>query len=281
MQFVILYIGILVFVFYQFNQAPVLHNPALRDQAMQKAPVEIGQLQADYDQLFAEKKAVAMSFSDAIVKNDEALVDRHAAVLNDLLRKEGEIRKEVNTEIQKAIPGANVLDKDYVFINFVMTYLPHGLIGLLLAVVFSAAMSSTASELTSLASTTTIDIYKRSINPQGDDGHYVKSSRLFTVMWAGFAMVFASIANQAENLIQFVNIIGSLFYGTILGIFLTAFYIKYVKSTAIFWAGILGELIILYCYFFTDIAFLMYNIIGCVAVIVIGLVLQPILGRKE
>jgi Na+/proline symporter len=281
MQFVILYIGILVFVFYQFNQAPVLHNPALRDQAMQKAPVEIGQLQADYDQLFAEKKAVAMSFSDAIVKNDEALVDRHAAVLNDLLRKEGEIRKEVKTEIQKAIPGANVLDKDYVFINFVMTYLPHGLIGLLLAVVFSAAMSSTASELTSLASTTTIDIYKRSINPQGDDGHYVKSSRLFTVMWAGFAMVFASIANQAENLIQFVNIIGSLFYGTILGIFLTAFYIKYVKSTAIFWAGILGELIILYCYFFTDIAFLMYNIIGCVAVIVIGLVLQPILGRKE
>lgn len=281
MQFIILYIGILVFVFYQFNQAPVFHNPALKEQAMVQAPAQLGQLQAEYDQLFAEKKAVAMSFSDAIVKADEAAVDHHAAALTDLIKKEGELRKNVKTEIQKAIPGANTLDKDYVFINFVMTYLPHGLIGLLLAVVFSAAMSSTASELTSLASTTTIDIYKRSINPRGDDAHYVKSSRLFTIMWAGFAMVFASIANQAENLIQFVNIIGSLFYGTILGIFLTAFYIKYVKSTAIFWAGILGELVILYCYYFTDIAFLMYNIIGCVAVIATGLLLQVILGRKD
>jgi Na+/proline symporter len=158
-----------------------------------------------------------------------------------------------------------------------MTYLPHGLIGLLLAVVFSAAMSSTASELNSLASTTPVDIYKRSVRPGLEDKHYLRSSQAFTLMWAVFAMLFASIADQAENLIQFVNIIGSLFYGTILGIFLTAFYIKYVQSTAIFWAAIVGELIILYCYFFTDIAFLLYNIIGCVAVVVVALLLQAFL----
>ncbi len=123
-------------------------------------------------------------------------------------------------------------------------------------------MSSTASELNALASTTTVDIYKRSINKNGNDLHYVKSSKLFTAGWAVIAMLFASIANQAENLIQFVNIIGSLFYGTILGIFLSAFYIKYLKSNAASFAAIIAEFVILYCYFFTEIAFLLYNIIG-------------------
>ena len=139
---------------------------------------------------------------------------------------------------------------------------------------FSAAMSSMASELNALASTTTVDIYKRSVNEVGSPLHYLMASRLFTVLWAIMAMIFAMLATFAENLIQFVNIVGSLFYGTILGIFLTAFYIKRVNGTSVFIAALLAEIVVFYCYFFTDVAFLLYNIIGCVVVMVVGLVIQ-------
>ena len=281
MQFIILYIGILVFVFYQFNQAPLFHNVTLKEKAEQVVPGGFADLQTRYNQVFAQKQQAVESLARAIEQGDETAVATNKEKVTGLLAEEKEIRTQVKQKIQSGLPEANTLDKDYVFINFVMTYLPHGLIGLLLAVVFSAAMSSTASELNSLASTTTVDIYKRSVRPGLEDQHYLRSSQAFTLMWAVFAMFFASIADQAENLIQFVNIIGSLFYGTILGIFLTAFYIKYVQSTAIFWAAIVGEVIILYCYFFTDIAFLLYNIIGCVAVVVVALVLQTLLPKSS
>jgi SSS family solute:Na+ symporter len=198
--------------------------------------------------------------------------------LESIQKSEKEIRGEVKKQIATAIPGANTQDKDYVFITFVMTYLPHGIIGLLLAIVFSAAMSSTASELNSLATTTAVDIYKRSINTAATDSHYVKASKWFTALWAMFAMLYASLVNQAENLIQFVNIVGSLFYGTILGIFISAFYLKYIKSNAVFVGGIIGELVILYLYFFRreDVAFLLYNIIGCVVVVVVASIFQGI-----
>ena len=155
-----------------------------------------------------------------------------------------------------------------------MDHLPHGLIGLLLAVIFSAAMSSSSSELNALASTSTVDIYKRSLAQNKSDRHYLNASKMSTLIWGIFAIMFATLATKAENLIQFVNIVGSIFYGTVLGIFLTAFYIKYVKGTAVFWAGVIGQLIVLYCYFFTNIAFLLYNIIGCVLVVVLGLIFQ-------
>jgi Na+/proline symporter len=163
----------------------------------------------------------------------------------------------------------------------VLSNLPHGIVGLLLAVMFSAAMGSMAGELNALASTTTMDIYKRSISPDATPGHYVKASRWFTVSWALLAMVFAMLASFAENLIQFVNIVGSLFYGTILGIFLAAFYVKRVQGTAVFWSALLAEGIVFYCYAFTDIAFLLYNIIGCLTVIIFSLVLQTILPQKN
>ncbi|MFZ6001132.1 MAG: sodium:solute symporter [Bacteroidota bacterium] len=279
MQFIILYIGILVFVFYQFNQAPLFHNASLLEKAKQEAPAAFEKIQSNYDEVFARKKEASTALASAVAADDQSKIEQAADAWTVINTEESLLRKEVKKEIEAAVVGANAQDKDYVFINFVMTYLPHGLIGLILAVVFSAAMSSTASELNSLASTTTVDIYKRSIRKDGDDAHYVKSSRLFTLMWAVFAMLFASVANQAENLIQFVNIVGSLFYGTILGIFLTAFYIKFVKSTAIFIAAIAGELVILYCYFFTDIAFLLYNIIGCVAVVVMAMLIQTVRNR--
>lgn len=212
----------------------------------------------------------------ALEEGQQARIQEGKEALGEIQQREKEIRTRVREEIQKAIPDANTLDKDYVFITYVMNYLPHGLIGLLLAVVFSAAMSSTASELNSLASTTVVDIYRRSLRPGRTDDHYVTLSKYFTAGWAVVAMIFASLANQAENLIQFVNIIGSLFYGTILGIFLCAFYIKFVKSEAVLLAAIVAEFVILLLYKFTDVAFLLYNIVGTLLVVTVALLAQTV-----
>ena len=283
MQFVILYIGILVFVFYQFIQPPVFHNQALLNRARDVSPSAIEQAESDFSALHKAKANAAVELSKAIKSGEQSQIDIQKQEWQNLTVKEKEIRSGVKEIISEAIPGANTLDKDYVFINFVMSYLPHGIIGLLMAVVFMAAMSSTASELNALASTTMVDIYKRSINPSASDDQYVKYSRGFTIMWAIFAMGFANIANQAENLIQFVNIVGSLFYGTILGIFLSAFYIKYLKSTAVFYAGIVAESLILYLYFFQRdaVAFLHYNYIGCGAVVVVAFLIQFISNKSN
>ena len=275
MQFIILYIGILIFVFYQFHQAPLIHNVSLRDKAMEtEAFNEIQSLEESYQEVFIQRKEAASQLVSAIQSGNRTLVSSSKERLEEIQKFETDLRLKTKDAIKKNVPGANTQDKDYVFINFVMTYLPHGLIGLLLAVVFSAAMSSMASELNALASTTVVDIYKRSVKPHQEDHHYVSASKWMTVGWAVFAIFFASLANQAENLIQFVNIVGSLFYGTILGIFLSAFYIKYLRSTAVFLAAIIAELIILYLYFYTDVAFLLYNIIGCLAVIILAFIIQ-------
>ncbi len=275
MQFIILYIGIMVFVFYQFNQPPVFHNQSLLNKASAtEYGTAIATYKKEYDEVFKKKQVEAENLVSAIRKDNPTEIEAAKQSVEVSKGEEKVIREKVKTAISSAIPGANTRDTDYVFITFVMTYLPHGLIGLLLAVVFSAAMASNASELNALASISTVDIYKRSVNPNGDAYHYVKSSKWFTAGWALFGMAFASLANQAENLIQYVNIIGSLFYGTILGIFLSAFYLKFIKSNAVFLAAIVSEVIILYFYFFTDIAFLLYNILGCVLVVVLGFLFQ-------
>jgi Na+/proline symporter len=195
--------------------------------------------------------------------------------------KESVVRDSVKHTIKKAIPNAKENDTDYIFLNFVLSHLPHGIIGLLLAVMFSAAMSSMAGELNALASTSIVDIYKRCIKKDASPEHYVKASKWVTFAWAIIAMMFAMVARFSENLIQYVNIVGSLFYGTLLGIFLTAFYLKYVRGTAVFWAAIISESIVLYCYKFTDIAFLLYNLIGCGVVIVVAMVIKFFLDRAS
>lgn len=282
MQFIILYIGIMVFVFYQFHQAPLVHNQALMQKAMETpARAELTELSNRYDEVFANRKQNAEELVSAIQRKDEAAIATAKEGMKTVQAEESALRAQTKSVISAALPGANTLDKDYVFINFVMSYLPHGFIGLLLAVVFSAAMASTASELNALASTTAVDIYKRSIRPDAAEQHYVTASKWMTVGWAIFAMIFASIADQAENLIQFVNIVGSLFYGTILGIFLSAFYIRYLKSNAVFIGALVGEAIILYLYKFTSVAFLLYNIIGCVAVIVVASLVQFVSELKS
>lgn len=280
MQFVILFIGILVFVFYLFNQPPVFHNQVVKERASQTAQkARLDSLEIQYDQLYQQKREAVDNLVTAIHSDNDQQIQSSSRAVLESQQQEKVIREEVKASIGEALPGAKTQDRDYIFLNFVLSHLPHGIIGLLLAVMFSAAMSSMAGELNALSSTTTVDIYKRSIKKEANPAHYVSASRWFTVLWAMLAMVFAMLATFAENLIQFVNIVGSLFYGTILGIFLTAFYVKYVKGTAVFCAALIAEAIVLYCYFYTDIAFLLYNIIGCITVMSIAILLQAILPK--
>lgn len=277
MQFLILFIGVLVFVFYLFIQPPIFHNATLKKQAMETAQADsIRSLEGKYNTLYAEKRKAVDQLVEGIQSDNQALKESSKQKYTALKIEEDQLRKAVKATIAEAVPAAKTQDRDYIFLNFVLSYLPHGIIGLLLAVMFSAAMSSMASELSALASTTTVDIYKRSIRANASDDHYLKASRYFTVLWALIAMAFAALANFAENLIQFVNIVGSLFYGTILGIFLVAFYLKHVKSNAVFIAALIAESLVLCCYFYfyDQIAFLFYNIIGCVIVVVVALLIQ-------
>ncbi len=281
MQFLILFIGILVYVFYLFNQPPVFHNQVLKERAAKTEEAStLQQYESQYNAIYSEKRVAVDKLVSAIKADDEAGTASASDEILALQTKEKIVRDSVKNSIARAIPGAKTQDRDYIFLNFVLRNLPHGIIGLLLAVMFSAAMSSMASELNALASTTTIDIYKRSFSKTTDDKSTVKASRWFTVVWAVFAMGFAMLASFAENLIQFVNIVGSLFYGTILGIFLAAFYLKRIQGTAVFWAAILSEAVVLYCHFFTDLAFLLFNMIGCIVVIVSAIIFQMFAARR-
>lgn len=273
MQFIILFIGVLVFVFYLFNQPPVFHNQTLKNKvAKTEYAGTLNELETSYTSVYQQKQESVTHLLEGIRQEDEASIDASKKEYYLLKKQEDSIRTEVKKTISSALPGAKTQDRDYMFLNFVLSYLPHGIIGLLLAVMFSAAMSSMASELNALASTTTVDIYKRSFKPEASPLHYLRASRFFTILWALIAMAFAMLANMAENLIQFVNIVGSLFYGTILGIFLVAFYMKPIRGTSVFIAAVIGELAVLACYFFyyDEIAFLYYNIIGCVLVVIVA-----------
>lgn len=279
MQFIILYIGILVFLFYQFQAPPGFHNRPLYSKAIEAGMSD--SLEVTYQKIHAEKRAAAERMADNLKNGRDNSIERsNWSSLNAL---ESETRGKIKESIAGTLPGAKTQDKDYVFINFVMTRLPHGIIGLLLAVVFMAAMSSTASELNALASTTAVDIYKRIIRQGDSESHYVRASKIFTLSWALVAMLYASMADQAENLIQFVNIIGSLFYGTLLGMFLTGFFIKYIKSTAVFIGALVAESVILYLYLFRkeQVAFLHYNFISCAVVVLVGLMVQFILNSTQ
>jgi solute:Na+ symporter, SSS family len=281
MQFIILFIGVLVYVFYLFFQPPVFHNQVLKERAMATngAP-RIEVLEQDYNELYASKREAVTELVDAIHSEDKQAIESASERIKAFQKHETVIRDSVKNAIATSLPGAKVQDRDYMFLNFVLANLPHGIIGLLMAVMFSAAMSSMAGELNALASTTTVDLYKRAFNKSASEQNYLNASRFFTVLWALVAMVFAMLATFAENLIQFVNIVGSLFYGTLLGIFLTAFYVKRVHGTAVFWAAIVAECIVLYCYAYTDIAFLLYNL-SCIPVIVLSLIFQQFLGKPK
>ena len=267
MQFFILLIGVLVFIFFEFNHSPLNFNPQAVDYLEKNHKLDFESLKEDYKTLNLEKDEIQRLFLD------EKLND--PLILNSLQQKEMKIRDDVknlideNSKIEKN-------DKDYVFLHFILNYLPRGLIGLLIAVIICAAMSSTASELNALAATTTVDLYKRNLNVKKSEKHFLKMSKFFTITWGIIAICFASIGNLFENLIQLVNIIGSIFYGTILGIFLVAFFIKKITANSVFWAACISQIIIFFIYFNIDISYLWLNFIGAVVTILLSTIFESL-----
>ena len=280
MQFFILLIGVMVFVFFQFNPVPLNFNPNNKI-AVEKSiyKEEYHHLEKQLADLSEEKKEFNLLYIDHLNQNYDNPILRKK--LTALSNKENDLREQAKELISKADTKAETNDKDYVFINFILNYLPKGLIGLLLAVILSAAMSSTASGLTALASTTAIDIYKRNLKEEKSDKHYVNATRVFTVFWGIIAILFACIGTLFENLIQLVNIIGSIFYGTVLGIFLVGFYIKYIRAKAIFWGAIFSQLMIFYIFYLDIVSFLWLNFIGALMTIIIALLLQFFLFKNK
>ncbi len=267
MQFFILLIGVLVFIFFEFNHSPLNFNPQAVDYLEKNHKLDFEAFKEDYKTLNLEKDEIQRLFLD------EKLND--PLILNSLQQKEMKIRDDVknlideNSKIEKN-------DKDYVFLHFILNYLPRGLIGLLIAVIICAAMSSTASELNALAATTTVDLYKRNLNVKKSEKHFLKMSKFFTITWGLIAICFASIGNLFENLIQLVNIIGSIFYGTILGIFLVAFFIKKITANSVFWAACISQIIIFFIYFKIDISYLWLNFIGAVVTILLSIIFESL-----
>ena len=279
MQFFILLTGVMVFVFFQFNPVPLNFNPNNKI-AVEKSVYkdEYTQLESKLSKLSEEKKEINLLYIDHLNQNYDNPILRKELV--GLSSKENELRDEARAVISKANSKAETNDKDYVFLYFILHYLPKGLIGLLLAVIISAAMSSTASGLNALASTTTIDIFKRNMKAEKSEKYYVNASKFFTVMWGLIAIGFACIATLFENLIQLVNIIGSVFYGTVLGIFLVGFYIKFVKAKAIFYCAVISQLTIFYIYYLDIVSFLWLNFIGAMLTILISMFFQ-MMFKKE
>ncbi len=281
MQFFILLVGVMVFVFYQFNNSPLNFNPAATKAVAesQYAP-EYSELQQELEVIQDEKQQISLLYAKA----DDFSPQKRAEFKEEMLElNEAEVRKRANaTEIiSRASNTVETNDKDYVFIHFILNNLPRGLIGLLLAVILSAAMSSTASELNALASTTVIDLYKRSLTGERSEKHYVKASKWFTLAWGIIAIMVASIADLFDNLIQLVNIIGSIFYGNVLGIFLLAFFIKYVKSNSVFIAALITQTVIIGIFLMDILPYLWLNVVGCALVMGIALFLETFIKTSE
>lgn len=250
MQFFILLVGVMVFVFYQYNPSPLNFNPAATQTVMESEFADDYKLlQEGQVALEAEKRIAQNNFSAALEIKEYTAVKEAKAQIIKINRKDSTNRVIAKTLINKADETIETNDKDYVFIHFILNNLPKGLIGLLLAVILSAAMSSTASELNALGTITALDLYKRNRTKEESDQHYVKASKWFTFAWGVVAIAIANVANLFDNLIQLVNIIGSIFYGNVLGIFLLAFFFKFVKGNAVFFAAVLTQIMVCVVYY--------------------------------
>jgi SSS family solute:Na+ symporter len=280
MQFFILFVGILLFLFYQFVMPP-LHFNAENVEMVKQSEYAI-----QYEALEEKQQIVFDAKKDLILEFNENPEDQELKrAIQAYHVEEQALMKDSKALILKADPNASTEDDDYIFITFVTNFLPIGLIGLLLAVIFSAAMSSTSAELNALASTTTIDIYKRNIKQDGDEKHYLLRSKLFTFMFGILAITFAVMADLFDNLIEAVNILGSLFYGTILGVFLVAFFFKKVKGNAVFIAALISQAIIIVLYTlnkyeYINLAYLWYNLIAPGLVIGFAVLIQ-VMGKEK
>ena len=250
MQFIILFIGAMVFVFFQFVTPPLFFNP------VEEANVKSGSYSSEYQmvenqysEIHKEKQQELKKLITSLDSDDKASIESQTQIIVDKQIEADELKNSAVEIIKKSDPNADSNDTNYIFLTFIINFLPIGFVGLLIAAILSASMSSTSAELNALASTTVIDFYKRLIKSDADDERYLKVSKIATVFWGMYAIFFALLAKELGSLIEAVNILGSLVYGTILGIFLTAFYLKKVSGTPTFLAALLAELLVMYCYY--------------------------------
>lgn len=275
MQFFILLVGVMVFVFYQYNVSPLNFNPAATAKVENSIHAEDYKLLQEEHKYITEQKIVAQNkLSVAIDQNNIGAQKKAKNEIITLNEQEKLGRDAGKNLIKQADDSVETNDTDYVFIHFILNYLPQGIIGLLLAVILSAAMSSTASELNALGTISALDIYKRSIKQGETEEHYVKASKVLTLIWGILAILIACVASLFDNLIQLVNIIGSIFYGNVLGIFLLAFFFKYVKGNAVFVAAIITQFIVIFGWAFDWMSYLWLNAFGCALVISIAIMLE-------
>jgi SSS family transporter len=282
MQFFILLIGVLVFAFYQFNTPPVFFNSVEVSQIKESQYAEaFNEQEKLFEEIHEDRRQYVDRLVDALDKGDDKQVYEMRYVLQHSIEKE----KEVKDSAVNLIAANNILadknDSNYIFLSFVTKYLPHGLIGLLIAIIFLAAMGSTASGLNSLASTFIVDFYKRFGKKDRSEKSDLNASRWATVAWGFFCMIVALYAGKLGNLIEAVNILGSLFYGVILGIFIVAFFAKKVSGTAVFYGAIIGEIFIIFSAAFELTSYLWLNLIGCVLVVIFAKIIQYFTGRSK
>lgn len=278
MQFFILLIGVLVFTYYQFNTPPLFFNPS-QVQKLENSVYseELKRLETAHEQINYDKRESVFSLSEGIKENNPELVQQSSEKLREYQAVDASIRQEFVDLLKTHDPSADTNDNNYVFLTFVKDVFPEGLIGLLIAIIFLASMGATASAINSLSSTTVIDIYKRFVAQEASEKQYLKVSRLCTLCWGIFTVGIALFANRVGNLLEAVNILGSLFYGTILGVFLVAFYMKSIRGKAVFYAAIISELLIISIWLMDVVAFLWLNLIGCVLVMLLSWIFQQIL----
>jgi len=276
-----LLIGVLVFTFYQYTKPPVFFNSFELNKLEKSAYAgQLNDIKAEHQQVFESKQQELDKLGLAIDQGDDQVINKQRTLLLAADAKEKEVRKKATDLMLKNDANADTNDNNYIFLSFVTEYLPKGLIGLLIAIIFLASMGSTASALNSLASTSVIDIYKRLIKKDGSDEQYLKASRWLTFFWGFVCILMALYASKIGNLIEAVNVLGSYIYGTILGVFLVAFYLKHVNGRSVFIAAIIAEITVCICGYLQVVAYLWLNVIGCLLVVALSLLLQAIPKRS-
>ena len=280
MQFLILLIGVMVFVSYLFVQPPMFWNQAALSRARETgAAGELDQLQARHTQAWQSRKDAALAYVESL-DADEALRHDGRQRLQSTEVALKELHRETQSFVSKSLSGPEMKDTDYVFLEFVLRTVPTGLIGLLIAVIMCAAMSSIASELSALGSTTTLDLFLKLRKTPLSEAQGLRWSKLFTALWGVVAIGFASFAALVDNLIEAVNILGSLFYGTTLGLFLVGFGLRWIKATAVLISAAVAQSLVLYLFFATNLGFLWFNVIGSTCVVLLAMILQWCLPKR-
>lgn len=282
MQFCILLLGVMIFVFYQFEQPPLFFNETSK-QALAKydGGATLYELETSYTAANREKQQQLAAWLTARHNGDQPGAE---AAFNaaSLANTRGEkVLADASLKLHAADPSVKTNEADYVFITFILRYLPHGVIGLLVAAFFAAALSSKAAELNALGSTSTVDFYRHIIKPDATDAQCVIASKWFTAFWGLFAIGFALYGHLSENLIQAVNILGSIFYGVILGLFVVAFFVRRVGGTAVFWSALVAQALVFVLYFNLTISYLWYPLIGCAVCVMLSILLQAMLGSDD